>query len=59
MRGANLNNWGVGDRDYPKDPAVLKTLRRINSHYRRINSLSVEISCVFSPGKQGVLETPP
>ena len=35
----------------PKDPAVLKILRRMNS-------LSEEISCEFSPGKQGVSETP-
>ena len=36
----------------PKDPPVLKILRRINS-------LSVEISCAFFPRKQGVSETLP
>ena len=28
-------------------------------HYRRINTLSVAISCEFSPGKQGISETLP
>ena len=43
---------------YPKDPAVLKCCD-VLIHHRRINSLSVEISCVLPPGKQGVSETLP
>ena len=43
---------------YPKDPAVLKYYD-VLIHYRRINSLSMEISCEISPGKQGVSETLP
>ena len=43
---------------YPKDPAVLKDYD-VLILYRRINSLSVEIWCAFSPGKQVVSETLP
>ena len=41
----------------PKDPAVLKIIRRINSLSPYQFTLSLEISCAFSPGKQGISET--
>ena len=41
----------------PKDLAVLKILRRSSIHDHHSNSLFVEISSEFSPGKQGVSET--
>ena len=44
---------------YPKDPAVLKRLRHINSLSPYWFTLSAEITCEFSPGKQGISETLP
>ena len=41
---------------YPKDPAVLK-IYDVLIHYRRINSLSVEISCAF-PQENKVFQRP-
>ena len=43
---------------FPKDPAVLKILRR-TQFTLAVAIRTVEISCEFSPGKIGVSETLP